>query len=146
MDAFQNFCLCRHLELVRIVHCLCDLFEYHLPSANLPFWTAFSFLHENHRSKSGNTCKMVELADNIDLQIINNYWMRLSGISRIIEAEVGVICRSRRLRQITLTEASIILDIARKPNSIIILLFTWTVLSFTWTILLFTWADTKIMI
>ena len=42
--------------------------------------------------------------------IINNYWMRLSGISRIIEAEVGVI---------TLTEASIILDIPRKPNSII---------------------------
>ena len=78
--------------------------------------------------------------------IINNYWMRLSGISRIIEAQVGVICRSRRLRQITLTEASIILDIPRKPNSIIILLFTWTVLSFTWTILLFTWADTKIMI
>ena len=67
--------------------------------------------------------------------------MRLSGISRIIEAEVGVIGW-----QITLTEASIILDIPRKPNSIIIVLFTWTVLSFTWTILLFTWADTKIMI
>ena len=79
-------------------------------------------------------------------RLINNYWMRLSGISRIIEAEVGVICRSRRLRQITLTETSIILDIPRKPNSIIILLFTWTVLSFTWTISLFTWADTKIMI
>ena len=70
------------------------------------------------------------LSDSI-LGIFNNYWMRLSGISRIIEAEVGVICRSRRLRQITLTEASIILDIPRKPNSIIILLFTWTVLSFT---------------
>ena len=26
-------------------------------------------------------------------RIINNYWMRLSGISRIIEAEVGVTCR-----------------------------------------------------
>ena len=84
-------------------------------------------------------------SSNIEL-VFNKYWMRLSGISRIIEAEVGVICRSRRLRQITLTEASIILDIPRKPNSIIILLFTWTVLSFTWTILLFTWADTKIMI
>ena len=47
--------------------------------------------------------------------------MRLSGISRIIEAEVGVIM---------LTEASIILDILRKPNSIIILLFTWNYLSF----------------
>ena len=32
------------------------------------------------------------------LTIFNNYWMRLSRISRIIEAEVGVICRSRRLR------------------------------------------------
>ena len=64
------------------------------------------------------------------IRIFNNYWMRLSGISRIIEAEVGVIFRSRRLRQITLTEASIILDIPRKPNSIIILLFTWNYLSF----------------
>ena len=62
------------------------------------------------------------------LVIFNNYWMRLSGISRIIEAEVGVICGSRRLRKITLTEASIILDIPRKPNSIIILLFTWTII------------------
>ena len=50
--------------------------------------------------------------------IFNNYWMRLSGILRIIEAEVCVICRSRRLRQITLTEASIIFDISRKLNSI----------------------------
>ena len=33
--------------------------------------------------------------------------MRLSGISRIIEAEVGVIFRSRRLRQITLTELAL---------------------------------------
>ena len=56
--------------------------------------------------------------------------MRLSGMSRIIEAEVGVICRGCRLRKITLTEASIILDIPRKPNSIIILLFTWNYLSF----------------
>ena len=63
--------------------------------------------------------------------IFNNYWMRLSGISRIIEAEVGVICRSRRLRKITLTEASVILDIPRKPNSIIILLFTWSVIIIT---------------
>ena len=56
--------------------------------------------------------------------IFNNYWMRLNGISRIIEAEVGLICRSRRLRQITLNEFSIILDISRKHNSRIILLFT----------------------
>ena len=36
-------------------------------------------------------------------QIINNYWMRLSMISWIIKIEVCVICRSRKLRQITQT-------------------------------------------
>ena len=54
--------------------------------------------------------------------IINNYWMRLSMIARIIKAEVCVICRSRRLRRITQTEALIILAIMRKPNPIIVLL------------------------
>ena len=34
---------------------------------------------------------------------LNNYWMRLSMISWIIKTEVCVICRSRRLRQITQT-------------------------------------------
>ena len=48
--------------------------------------------------------------------IINNYWMRLSMISRIIKTEVCVICRSLRLRQI-------IHDIMRTPNSIIVLLY-----------------------
>ena len=43
-------------------------------------------------------------------------------ISKIIEVEVGVIRQSRRLRQITLTETSIILDIT-KPNLIIVLLY-----------------------
>ena len=43
-------------------------------------------------------------------------------ISRIIEVEVVVISRSRRLRLITLTETSIILDIT-KPNLIIVLLY-----------------------
>ena len=43
-------------------------------------------------------------------------------IARIIKAEVCVICRSRRLRQITQTEALIILAIMRKPNPIIVLL------------------------
>ena len=37
------------------------------------------------------------------LRIISNYWMRLSMISWIIKTEVWVICRSRRLRQITQT-------------------------------------------
>ena len=56
------------------------------------------------------------------LQLFNNYWMRLSMIARIIKAEVCVICRSRRLRRITQTEALIILAIMRKPNPIIVLL------------------------
>ena len=38
----------------------------------------------------------------------NNYWMRLSMISWIIKTEVCVICRSRRLRQITQTRGFII--------------------------------------
>ena len=48
--------------------------------------------------------------------------MRLSMIARIIKAKVCVICRSRRLRRITQTEALIILAIMRKPNPIIVLL------------------------
>ena len=42
-------------------------------------------------------------------------------LSRIIEVEVGVISRSRRLR-LVITETSIILDIT-KPNLIIVLLY-----------------------
>ena len=37
------------------------------------------------------------------ITLFNNYWMRLSMISWIIKAEVCVICRRRRLRQITQT-------------------------------------------
>ena len=48
--------------------------------------------------------------------------MRFSMISRIIKDEVCVIHRSRRLMWIMQTEALIILDIMRKPNSIIVLL------------------------
>ena len=36
-------------------------------------------------------------------RLLNNYWMRLSMISWIIKTEVCVICRSRRLGQITQT-------------------------------------------
>ena len=36
-------------------------------------------------------------------RIINNYWMRLNMISWIMKTEGCVICRSRRLRQITQT-------------------------------------------
>ena len=44
-------------------------------------------------------------------------------ISRIIQTEINFICQSRRLRRITLTEVWIILDITRKPNPIIVLLY-----------------------
>ena len=44
-------------------------------------------------------------------------------ISRRIKDKVCVIHRSRRLRRITQTEALIILDIVRKPNSITVLLY-----------------------
>ena len=43
-------------------------------------------------------------------------------ILRIIKDEICVIHLSRRLRWITQTEALIILDIMRKPNSVIVLL------------------------
>ena len=46
-------------------------------------------------------------------------------ISRIIEVEVGVISRSRRLRLITLTETSIILNI-RKTESNNCFIILWT--------------------
>ena len=57
------------------------------------------------------------------LVLINNYGMRLNMTSRIIQTEVSVICWSRRLILITLTEVWIILDIMRKPNPIIVLLY-----------------------
>ncbi len=49
--------------------------------------------------------------------------MRSSRIWGIIKAEVCVICRSRRLRQITQTEALIFPHILRELNSVIVLLF-----------------------
>ena len=57
------------------------------------------------------------------LSIVNKQLLdEVFGISSMIEVEVGVISRSRRLRLITLTETSIILDIT-KPNLIIVLLY-----------------------
>ena len=50
------------------------------------------------------------------LIIINNYWMSLSMISGIIKTKVWVICRSRRLRQITQTRGFDIHNIMRKTE------------------------------
>ena len=55
--------------------------------------------------------------------ILNNWWIRLSILWRIIEIEKGVIRRGRRPRRITPSEISTILHMMRKPNSIIVLLF-----------------------
>ena len=66
----------------------------------------------------------------IPSRTINNYWMRLSMISRIIQTEVKCRrkkmkkkSRSPRLRWMTLTSVWIILDIMHKLNSIIVLLY-----------------------
>ena len=45
-------------------------------------------------------------------------------ISRIIEVEVGVISRSRRLRLITLSETLIILDITKTESNINLFYYT----------------------
>ena len=52
---------------------------------------------------------------------LSNYWMRWSMMWLIINAEIWVICRSQRLRLITLIRGLIIHDIMRKPDSIIVL-------------------------
>ena len=52
---------------------------------------------------------------------ISNYWIRFSMISWIINAEVWVICRSRRLRWITQTRGLIIHNILCELSSIIVL-------------------------
>ena len=50
-------------------------------------------------------------------QYIKQLLDEVSVIFRIIEVEVGVISRSRRLRLITPTETSIILDITKTESN-----------------------------
>ena len=69
------------------------------------------------------------------LSLFSNYYKQLldevSVISRIIKVKVGVISRSRRLRLITLTETSIILDVTKtESNNIYFLLYIERILSF----------------
>ena len=54
--------------------------------------------------------------------MINNSCMKLRVIVIILKAKVCVICRSQRLKQITQTEALIIIATIRKQNPIIVLL------------------------
>ena len=51
------------------------------------------------------------------LSICKQLFDEIFVISRIIEVEVGVISRSRRLRLITLTETSIILNITKTESN-----------------------------
>ena len=44
-------------------------------------------------------------------------------LQRIMEIEEGVIHRGRRSRRVTPSEIFVILDMTRKPNLIIVLLF-----------------------
>ena len=59
------------------------------------------------------------------VEVLCNYWMRLSRIWRIQQIKVGVIHRSRRPRWITPSEICRILHILRKSNSIIALSVKW---------------------
>ena len=95
------------------------------------YWNYFGYFSPIFAS----TAILVAISDRdnwILHKLINNYWMRSSRIWGIIKAEVCVICRSRRLRQITQTEALIIPHILREPNSIIVLLFICICKLFPW--------------
>ena len=59
---------------------------------------------------------------NLRIFIFSNYWMRLSSIWRTLQIKEGVIHRGRKSRWITPNEICRILDILRKPTSIIALL------------------------
>ena len=54
-----------------------------------------------------------EVSDSTNKQLLDEVFV----ISRIIEVEVGVFSRSRRLRLITLTETSIILNITKTESN-----------------------------
>ena len=59
------------------------------------------------------TLEMQETGPTVYKQLLDEVFV----ISRIIEVEVGVISRSRRLRLITLTETSIILNITKTESN-----------------------------
>ena len=56
---------------------------------------------------------MLAINNAVNKQLLDEVFV----ISRIIEVEVGVISRSRRLRLITLTETLIILDITKTESN-----------------------------
>ena len=63
---------------------------------------------------------IIKIKIKIKIVMINNCCMKLRVIVIIlIKAKVCVICRSQRLKQITQTEALIIIATIRKPNPII---------------------------
>ena len=69
-------------------------------------------LHDYHNVPLKNASSMITATRNYK-QLLDEVFV----ISRIIEVEVGVISRSRRLRLITLTETSIILNITKTESN-----------------------------
>ena len=61
-------------------------------------------------------------ARNIQL-IINNYWIRLSTIARIVKAEVCVMCLKPKAEADKTNRGIDNFAIMRKPNPIIVLLY-----------------------
>jgi len=67
-----------------------------------------------NRFRTGNQTE----ADNYPVHSVNKQLLdEVFVTSRVIEVKVGVISRSRRLRLITLTETSIILDITKTESN-----------------------------
>ena len=69
-------------------------------------------LHDYHNVPLKNASSKITATRNYK-QLLDEVFV----ISRIIEIEVGVISRSRRLRLITLTENSIILNITKTESN-----------------------------
>ena len=78
------------------------------------------YIGDNNTTFVGSHCLFVALTTRATNK---QYALQKSHYCLIIQTEVNVICRSRRLRWITLTKVWIILDIMRKPNPTIVLLY-----------------------
>ena len=83
-----------------------------LSSVNVVVWRQFE-------SENSSLPLAVRVSKTRVLKLPNNKQLldEVFVISRIIEVEVGVISRSRRLRLITLTETSIILNITKTESN-----------------------------
>ena len=91
-----SYCFIIHCFMENIQKLLCEMQDFICASkntrTNAPIKAAASLENITHAHWAW-----------YNLQILNNYWMRLSMISWITKTEVCVICWSWRLRQITQT-------------------------------------------